>query len=192
MRYKIIFRLLQAFGTAAVILMGVSYASSDSSSSSSNIMRRTGVIVLAILYVVVVGICIFLWTQIRFVMKYRKQVSFPRHCQLSDHCSYALSSALEGHLCRPSIPGHSNGLQRPDNVLHKLACNDHNRNYSRNHTTQYWRPGKIQHLHGRMADLPCDVHVHGVCDCDHLFRCILRAAPQRRSQKRIDRNAFER
>ncbi|KIK38241.1 hypothetical protein CY34DRAFT_404737 [Suillus luteus UH-Slu-Lm8-n1] len=74
MRYKIIFRLLQAFGTAAVILMGMSYASSDSSSSSSNIMRRTGVIVLAILYIIVVGICIFLWTQIRFVMKYRKQL----------------------------------------------------------------------------------------------------------------------
>lgn len=74
MRYKIVFRLLQALGTAAVILMGISYASSDSSSSSSNIMRRAGVIILAILYIIVVGICIFLWTQIRFVMRYRKQL----------------------------------------------------------------------------------------------------------------------
>lgn len=48
--------------------------SSDSSSSSANIMRRVGVILFAVLYIMLVGIYVFLWTQTRFIMRYRKQL----------------------------------------------------------------------------------------------------------------------
>jgi hypothetical protein len=40
---------------------------------------------------------------------------------ISDHNSYALSSAVESYLHRTSIPGHSDALQRPVHVLFKLV-----------------------------------------------------------------------
>lgn len=37
-------------------------------------MRRVGVILFAVLYIMLVGIYVFLWTQTRFIMRYRKQL----------------------------------------------------------------------------------------------------------------------
>ncbi|KAG1829518.1 hypothetical protein EV424DRAFT_432510 [Suillus variegatus] len=75
-RYNRQFRLLQLLGTVALILVivGISEASSSSSSSSANTMRRAGVILFCVLYIILVGICIFLWTRIHFVLRYRKQL----------------------------------------------------------------------------------------------------------------------
>lgn len=71
-----LFRLLQFLGLAALILtiIGISNSSSDGSNSSANTMRRVGVILFAVLYIALVGICVVLWTRIRFVMRYRKQL----------------------------------------------------------------------------------------------------------------------
>ncbi|KAG1865563.1 hypothetical protein DFJ58DRAFT_168385 [Suillus subalutaceus] len=49
-------------------------SSSSGSSSSGNIMRRAGVILFAVLYIILVGICVHQWTQIRSVMRDRKQL----------------------------------------------------------------------------------------------------------------------
>jgi len=180
-RHQRPFRLLQILGTVALILVIIGITDETSSSSSSNsqgnTMRRVGVILFTVLYVMLVGICLYLWTQIRFVMRYRKQVSFSKYCHLFDQCSYALSSALEGHLHRTSIPGHSDALQHPVHVLFELVFTNLNLN-----DLQHWRPGKVQPLHGRMANLPRDGDAHGVCYCDHLFCCSPRVAPQRRLQ----------
>ncbi|KAG2160199.1 uncharacterized protein EDB93DRAFT_45469 [Suillus bovinus] len=77
-RYNRPFRLLQLLGMVALILViiGISDESSSSSSSSSsgNTMRRAGVILFCILYIILVGICIFLWTQIGSALRYRKQL----------------------------------------------------------------------------------------------------------------------
>ncbi|KAG1834052.1 hypothetical protein DFJ58DRAFT_691567 [Suillus subalutaceus] len=77
-RYQRIFRLLQLLGTIALILVivGISdeTSSSSSSNSSGNTMRRAGVILFAVLYIILVGICIHLWTKARFVLRYRKQL----------------------------------------------------------------------------------------------------------------------
>ncbi|KAG1744545.1 uncharacterized protein EDB91DRAFT_1246671 [Suillus paluster] len=75
-RHKRLFRLLQLLGLVALILtiIGISDASSSSSSSSGNTMRRAGVILFVVLYIILVGICLFLWSQVRFVLKYRKQL----------------------------------------------------------------------------------------------------------------------
>ncbi|KAG2070649.1 hypothetical protein BDR04DRAFT_1099652 [Suillus decipiens] len=76
--YQRPFRLLQILGTVALILtiVGISdeVGSSSSSDSQGNTYRRVGVILFAALYIILVGICIHLWTQIRFVMRYRKQL----------------------------------------------------------------------------------------------------------------------
>ncbi|KAG1749641.1 uncharacterized protein EDB91DRAFT_755423 [Suillus paluster] len=64
--------LLELLGLAAVCL--TVFGIVNSSSSSANIMRRTGVILFVVLYIIVVGICLFLWSQVRSVMKYRKQL----------------------------------------------------------------------------------------------------------------------
>ncbi|KAG2751560.1 hypothetical protein P692DRAFT_20830822 [Suillus brevipes Sb2] len=71
-----LFRLFQIIGAVALVLtiIGISNSSSNSSSSSANTMRRVGVILFAVLYIVLVGICVFLWTQTRFVLRYRKQL----------------------------------------------------------------------------------------------------------------------
>ncbi|KAG2754168.1 hypothetical protein P692DRAFT_20902164, partial [Suillus brevipes Sb2] len=70
------FRLLQILGTVALILtiIGISNSSSDSSSSSANTMCRVRVILFAVLYIMLIGICVFLWTQTRFIMRYHKQL----------------------------------------------------------------------------------------------------------------------
>lgn len=70
------FRFLQILGAVALVLtiIGISNSSSDSSSSSANTIRRVGVILFAVLYIILVGICVFLWTQTRFIMRYRKQL----------------------------------------------------------------------------------------------------------------------
>ncbi|KAG1816170.1 hypothetical protein DFJ58DRAFT_751709 [Suillus subalutaceus] len=77
-RYQRPFRLLQLLGMIALILTitGISdeTSSSSGSSSSGNIMRRAGVILFAVLYIILVGICVHQWTQIRSVMRYRKQL----------------------------------------------------------------------------------------------------------------------
>lgn len=75
-RYNKPFRLLELLGAVAVVLtiIGISNASSSGSSSSANTMRRAGVILFLVLYIIIVGICLFLWTQTRFVMRYRKQL----------------------------------------------------------------------------------------------------------------------
>ncbi|KAG1889256.1 hypothetical protein F4604DRAFT_1711324 [Suillus subluteus] len=77
-RYQRPFRLLQLLGMIALILtiIGISDETSSSSGSSStgNIMRRAGVILFAVLYIILVGICVHQWTQIRSVMRYRKQL----------------------------------------------------------------------------------------------------------------------
>ncbi|KAG1825484.1 uncharacterized protein BJ212DRAFT_1443614 [Suillus subaureus] len=77
-RYQRQFRLLQLLGMVALILtiIGISdeTSSSSGSSSSGNTMRRAGVILFAALYIILVGICLHQWTQIRSVMRYRKQL----------------------------------------------------------------------------------------------------------------------
>ncbi|KAG0699720.1 hypothetical protein DFH29DRAFT_35458 [Suillus ampliporus] len=72
-RYNRLFIFLHLLGMTAVALtiMGIS---SSGSSSSANTMRRAGAILFVVLYIIVIGICLFLWNQIRFVMKYRKQL----------------------------------------------------------------------------------------------------------------------
>ncbi|KAG1765528.1 hypothetical protein EDD22DRAFT_774909 [Suillus occidentalis] len=71
-----LFHLLQILGTVTLILtiIGISNSSSNSSSSSVNTMCRVSVILFAVLYIILVSICIFLWTQTCFVMRYRKQL----------------------------------------------------------------------------------------------------------------------
>lgn len=77
-RYQKPFRLLQLLGMIALILtiIGISdeTSSTSDSSSSGNTMRRAGVILFAVLYIILVGICAHQWTQIRTVMRYRKQL----------------------------------------------------------------------------------------------------------------------
>jgi hypothetical protein len=77
-RHQRPFRLLQILGTVALILVIIGITDETSSSSSSNsqgnTLRRVGVILFTVLYVMLVGICLYLWTQIRFVMRYRKQL----------------------------------------------------------------------------------------------------------------------
>ncbi|KAG1825480.1 uncharacterized protein BJ212DRAFT_1259563 [Suillus subaureus] len=77
-RYQRLFRLLQLLGMIALILVivGISdeTSSSSSSNSSGNTMRRAGVILFAVLYAILVGICLHLWTQVRFILRYRKQL----------------------------------------------------------------------------------------------------------------------
>ncbi|KAG2053925.1 hypothetical protein BDR06DRAFT_437972 [Suillus hirtellus] len=75
-RYNRQFRLLQILGMVALILTitGISNETSSSSSSSGNTMRRAGVILFCALYIILVGICVHVWTQVGFVMRYRKQL----------------------------------------------------------------------------------------------------------------------
>jgi len=75
-RYNRQFRLLQILGMVALILTitGISNETSSSSSSSGNVMRRAGVILFCALYIILVGICVHVWTQVGFVMRYRKQL----------------------------------------------------------------------------------------------------------------------
>ncbi|KAG2745390.1 hypothetical protein P692DRAFT_201807864 [Suillus brevipes Sb2] len=75
--HSIQFCLLQILGAVALVLtiIGISNSSSDSSSLSANTMRRVGVILFAVLYIgMLIGICVFLWTQTRFIMRYHKQL----------------------------------------------------------------------------------------------------------------------
>jgi hypothetical protein len=131
-RHQRPFRLLQLLGTIALVLtiIGISdeTSSTSGSSSSGNTMRRAGVILFAVLYIILVGVCLHQWTQIHSVMRYRKQVSFSKHRHLSDQYSYALSSALEGHLRRTSLPSHSDALQHPVHVLFEHVFNNLNLN----------------------------------------------------------------
>ncbi|KAG1798780.1 hypothetical protein EV424DRAFT_1332800 [Suillus variegatus] len=75
-RYNRQFRVLQILGMVALILTitGISNETSFSSSSSGNIMRRAGVILFCALYIILVGICVHVWTQVGVVMRYRKQL----------------------------------------------------------------------------------------------------------------------
>ncbi|KAG2123609.1 hypothetical protein DEU56DRAFT_829381 [Suillus clintonianus] len=75
-RYNRQFRLLEILGMVALILtiIGISNASSSGSDSSANTMRRAGVILFVALYAILVGVCLFLWTQVHSVMRYRKQL----------------------------------------------------------------------------------------------------------------------
>ncbi|KAG1908567.1 uncharacterized protein F5891DRAFT_1098125 [Suillus fuscotomentosus] len=75
-RYNRQFRLLQILGMIALILTitGISNETSSSSSSTWNTMRRVGVILFCALYIILVGICVHVWTQVGFVMRYRKQL----------------------------------------------------------------------------------------------------------------------
>jgi hypothetical protein len=77
-RHQRPFRLLQLLGTIALILtiIGISdeTSSTSGSSSSGNTMRRAGVILFAVLYIILVGVCLHQWTQIHSVMRYRKQL----------------------------------------------------------------------------------------------------------------------
>ncbi|KAG2370336.1 hypothetical protein BDR07DRAFT_1476331 [Suillus spraguei] len=78
MRYQIHFRLLQLLGTAALALtiagISISIEAGSNPGSDGNIMRRIGVILFAVLYIILVGICLHLWIKIRYVMKYRKEL----------------------------------------------------------------------------------------------------------------------
>jgi hypothetical protein len=77
-RHQRPFRLLQLLGTIALVLtiIGISdeTSSTSGSSSSGNTMRRAGVILFAVLYIILVGVCLHQWTQIHSVMRYRKQL----------------------------------------------------------------------------------------------------------------------
>ncbi|KAG1874149.1 hypothetical protein C8R48DRAFT_693014 [Suillus tomentosus] len=75
-RYNRLFRLLQILGMIALILTitGISNETGSSSSSIWNTMRRVGVILFCALYIILVGICVHVWTQVGFVMRYRKQL----------------------------------------------------------------------------------------------------------------------
>lgn len=68
-RYQPHFRLLQLLCTVA---FGLTFSSIWF--TNTNKMFLAGVTLLAILYIILVGICLYLWTQIRFVMRYRKQL----------------------------------------------------------------------------------------------------------------------
>ncbi|KAG1758039.1 hypothetical protein EDB19DRAFT_82210 [Suillus lakei] len=71
MRYNTQFRLFHIFGMVAPVLTIIGVTSSG---SSANTMRRAGVILFCVLYIILVGVCLYLWSQIRFVMRYRKQL----------------------------------------------------------------------------------------------------------------------
>ncbi|KAG1761812.1 hypothetical protein EDD22DRAFT_618501 [Suillus occidentalis] len=66
--YQRLVRFFQLLGTVAVILtiLGVYYQMTR--------MLLVGVVLFAVLYIVLLGSCLYLWTQIRFLMRYRKQL----------------------------------------------------------------------------------------------------------------------
>lgn len=66
------FYFLQLLGIGALVLTIIGI--SNSGSSSANTMRRAGVLLFALLYIILVGICIFLWSRVTAVMRYRKQL----------------------------------------------------------------------------------------------------------------------
>ncbi|KIK44139.1 hypothetical protein CY34DRAFT_80540 [Suillus luteus UH-Slu-Lm8-n1] len=76
LRYQAYFRLLQLLGTVAFCLnfFSIYFVMIKGTTSNTNAMVLAGVILYAILYIILVGICLYLWTQIRFVMRYRKQL----------------------------------------------------------------------------------------------------------------------
>lgn len=123
LRYNRLFRLLQLIGTVALVLTIIGI--SNSGSNSANTMRRAGVLLFALIYIIIAGICLFIWSRVHTVMKYRKEVSFPEHLHLSDKSSYFLSPALEGYLYRIAIPGGSHAVQCPVHVLFRhIFCFD--------------------------------------------------------------------
>ncbi|KAG2109732.1 uncharacterized protein F5147DRAFT_575585 [Suillus discolor] len=75
LRYNKQFRLLQLLGMVALILtmIGTSEETSSSSGSSGNTMGRVGVILFCALYIILIGVCVYVWTQVGFVMRYHKQ-----------------------------------------------------------------------------------------------------------------------
>ncbi|KAG1798084.1 uncharacterized protein HD556DRAFT_1525683 [Suillus plorans] len=71
-RYNKQVRLLQLLGMVALLLTMI--GTSDDTSSSGNTMRRVGVILFCALYIILVGVCVYVWTQVGFVMRYHKQL----------------------------------------------------------------------------------------------------------------------
>ncbi|OAX35101.1 hypothetical protein K503DRAFT_858818 [Rhizopogon vinicolor AM-OR11-026] len=71
-RYNKLFFLLKMLAMAALVLTisGISY----SGTSSANAMRQAGVILFAVLYIIITGICLILWSRVTTVMRYRKEL----------------------------------------------------------------------------------------------------------------------
>ncbi|KAG2160138.1 uncharacterized protein EDB93DRAFT_41406 [Suillus bovinus] len=69
-----IFHSFRLFNAAAVLLTVIGFAIVSHSSSSASTMRKAGFLLFSVQYIALVGICIFLWTQLRNIMKYRKQL----------------------------------------------------------------------------------------------------------------------
>ncbi|KAG1757967.1 hypothetical protein EDB19DRAFT_78213 [Suillus lakei] len=69
-----IFNSFQLSNAAGVLLTVIGIATVSRSSSGSSTLRKAGFLIFAVLYIALVGICIFLWTQIHLVMKYRKRL----------------------------------------------------------------------------------------------------------------------
>ncbi|KAG2109718.1 uncharacterized protein F5147DRAFT_635140 [Suillus discolor] len=68
------FRLLQLLGMAAFVLTIIGISSVSISNLNLYRMCMAGVILFCILYIILVGICLYIWTQIRFVMRYHKRL----------------------------------------------------------------------------------------------------------------------
>ncbi|KAG2345309.1 hypothetical protein BDR05DRAFT_975098 [Suillus weaverae] len=67
-----IFRSLQLFNAAGVLLAAIGFSTLSHSSSGMSTLRKAGFLLFSVQYIALAGICIFLWTQIRLIMKYRK------------------------------------------------------------------------------------------------------------------------
>ncbi|OJA19479.1 hypothetical protein AZE42_04922 [Rhizopogon vesiculosus] len=71
-RYNRLFYLLKMLGLGALVLTIIGI--SDSGPSSTTAMRRVGVLLFALLYIIITGICITLWFRATTVMRYRKEL----------------------------------------------------------------------------------------------------------------------
>ncbi|KAG1777384.1 hypothetical protein EV702DRAFT_277704 [Suillus placidus] len=69
-----IFRFLQLSNAAGVLLTVIGFSTLSHSSSGMSTLRKAGFLLFSVQYIGLVGICIFLWTQVHLIMKYRKRL----------------------------------------------------------------------------------------------------------------------
>lgn len=69
-----IFHSLRTFNAAGVLVTVIGFFTVSRSSSGSSTLRKSGFILFSIHYIALVGICIFCWTKVHLVMKYRKRL----------------------------------------------------------------------------------------------------------------------
>ncbi|KAG2370239.1 hypothetical protein BDR07DRAFT_1265453 [Suillus spraguei] len=69
-----IFHSLRIFNASGVLLTVIGFSTVSRSISGASTLRKGGFLIFSVQYIALVGICIFLWTQVRLVMKYRKRL----------------------------------------------------------------------------------------------------------------------